>query len=197
LNHFNDFLASNNWFYQKYAMRDQGKLVSFQIALNLFLQRGGETIIESGCVRFAEDFGAGNSTTLLGDFCKHYNKKLITVDNSYENLERAKFITREFKEVITYIESDSVSFLSRCADIPDLLYLDSMDFPLEGPSEEACQIHQLNELKAIYDRLPEKAVILLDDNDLPFNGKTKLSNQFLRDKGWTVIYSGKQICWAR
>lgn len=186
----------NDWFKKKYYDRLGYRFWSFKIALNLFLQFGEKVIVETGTIRMQNDIGGGYSTYIFGDFCKHYDKKLITVDIEPKNIEVSKQETMDFADVITYVTSDSVPYLQGYGGKIGLLYLDSMDCPEDSDATEAQQ-HNLNELKAAWDKLSSNAVVLIDDNNFANGGKTRLSKSFLKDNGWKLLMDYQQTLWVR
>jgi hypothetical protein len=125
-----EFFSSNNWFDKKYREKGSTRRATFKIALNLFLQNGGRRIVETGCVRLQEDWGGGMSTLLFGHFAKVFNVEFISVDINPFYIRIAKNITEEFSKHINFVESDSVKFLESFSKPIDLLYLDSLDYPL-------------------------------------------------------------------
>ena len=194
----NEFLIPTDWFYKKYfGVLPPQRYWSFKVALNIFLQRGGEVIIETGSVGGKNDWAAGNSTYLFGDFCQHYNKKLITIDNREIVWKIAQECTQEFKENIEYILGDSVEFLEKYKERIDLLYLDSLDYPLDGNDPKMAQEHNLKEIKVAYDRFTPQSVVLLDDYDFPDGGKPKLTNEFLEKEGWICLLGNQQALWIK
>lgn len=105
---------------------------TFKIAMNLYTQLGGQTIVETGCVREKDDWGAGSSTVLFGELCKDLDNgsHIWTVDNNAEHIGRCRNITKEWENYITYTVSDSVAFLGAWVGPQiDFLYLDSYDYP--------------------------------------------------------------------
>jgi hypothetical protein len=124
-----DFLLSNSWFEQKYAAKSDSRFYTFKAALNLFLQMGGKTILETGCVRQLEDYGAGYSTVLFCDVLDKFGGHLWSVDINPKNVEFCEQITKEWEDLRNVICSDSVAFLENFSDKIDLLYLDSWDYP--------------------------------------------------------------------
>jgi len=202
VNDLEDFMFfENDWLSKRYKLdlefvRSQ-KYVTFKAALNLFLQKNGEIIVETGTQRLKDDSGGG-STTLFGAFCQKYNKKLFTVDINAVNMKVSMDVTREFKDYITYIVKDSVKFLSEFNQKIDLLYLDSLDCPLPPADATKSQIHNLNELKAAYDKLHKGSVLLIDDNNFANGGKTRLSKQFLLESHeWHCILDYGQTLWIK
>lgn len=200
----NDFVQFNDWWSDKYRFKiGEGiRYFSAKIALNLLLQRGGNTIVETGTTRALNDFeGAGMATIFFGDFAKRYGKHLYTVDILPEAIELSKGLTEEFKDNITYITGDSVTFLKSFQSKIDLLYLDSLDCPVDdnknNPDLIASQNHQLNELKAAWDKLSDTSIVLLDDNKHSNGGKCTLSKEYLVEKGWTCILDDYQSLWVK
>lgn len=198
-----DFLQVNNWFEKKYKRLSDGRYVTFKLALNLFLQQMGHTIVELGTTKHEDDWGAGMGTLLFAEVVGKYGGKIYTVDNYLPHIEACKKITAEWVDKIKYVYSDSLEFLRNFDESIggniDLLYLDTLDYPLtpvEGPVEH-CQEHQLAELKLAYPKLARKAVVLLDDNNLPDGGKTKLAKEFLFERGWKLLYDAQQSLWIR
>ena len=190
----NDFIFVNNWFQRKYMQNSSSRFWTFQIALNIFLQKEGKLILETGCQRLKNDWGGGCSTLLFGDFCSYFNKKLITVDLSPDNIDLAKKETSAYSTVIEYNVSDSLTFLrSYKGEAIDLLYLDSFDACLEDESlTKKAQEHQLQEMQLALPLLAPEAVVLLDDNNLPFGGKTVLTKVFLLSQGFRLIMDYQQ-----
>jgi len=193
-----DFLnIQTDWFGKKYMPLLGRRFWTFKIALNLFLQRNNQVIIETGCQRLVDDWGAGCSTTILGEFAHRYKKMFISVDNKEDNLNKAKEITREYAEDIEYKLSDSIQYLENFPSIIDFLYLDSYDCAPENEEITLqAQNHQLKEIKAAYDKLSMTAIVLLDDNYYPNGGKTKLAKQFLKDHRWVNIMDYEQSLWV-
>ena len=194
-----DFLTPLNWFYTKYQGKDPLRFWSEQVALNLLYQRGGKIIVETGSIREIDDWGAGMSTYIWGDFIQHYGGKVITVDIDPKNIDICKKVTEPFKHNIEYVVSDSVEFLKSYIGNIDLLYLDSMDFPLY-PDEESykneivkSQEHNMAEFLAAEDKLTNKSIVLIDDYDFPRGGKAGITNEYLVNRGWECLIASKQI----
>ena len=221
-----------HWFHTKYYSNlkcdpfNYGRYPTMKAALNLFHQRNGHFIIETGCQRQKDDWGGGCSTQVFSDYAYHYGCKLISVDNDAEHLSVAKTVI-EHPEVTEFILSDSVAFLERNCYKIDLLYLDSLDFPygpllddyggkedlnlalekLREPTEDfilekygeliaPCQQHCLAELKAAMPMMHQNSIVLLDDALLPAAGKTRLARDYLLAEGWSLIMSGYQLLFA-
>lgn len=127
--------VENNWFRAKYhneLSAHSSRYWTFKTALNLFLQRGAGAIVETGCVREPEDYGAGFSTVLFADFAQRYGFDLVSIDNSEEHIRRCKAILAERKldTAASFILSDSFEALQTLKSLTiGLLYLDSFDSP--------------------------------------------------------------------
>lgn len=198
----NNFVNWNDWWTQKYRflIGEGVRYPSFKIALNLFIQRKGVNIVETGTTRALDDFGgAGMATIFLGDFAKHYNKQLWTVDILPEAISLSKSLTTEFANNITYIVDDSLNFLKTFPKSIDLLYLDSYDYPIDENEELAfeSQTHQLNEFKAAEDKLHYNSIVLLDDNAWSKGGKCKLTKEYLFRRDWECLWDDFQSLWVK
>jgi len=60
-----------------------------------------------------------------------------------------------------------------------------------------CQEHCLNEIKAIESSLADNAIVLIDDNDMPAEGKARLAKAYLHEQGWFCLADGQQTMWMR
>lgn len=129
-----DFTCEDSWFDRKFASELGWRFQTFKMALNLLLGFGGQTIVETGCLRMADDFGSGQSTLLFCEFLDRYGGHLWTIDIDPKNISVCDRLTREFSHARTLICADSVTCLRTPGiDFPksiDLLYLDSCDFPI-------------------------------------------------------------------
>ena len=196
------FIYWKDWWSDKYRFQigEGVRYFPFKVALNLFLQRGGMNIVETGTTRAYNDFGgAGMATIFLGDFACRYGKHLWTVDILPEAIALSMGLTMEFAENISYITDDSLNFLEKFNRQIDFLYLDSYDYPIDENEEEslASQTHQLNEFKAAEDKLHDKSIVLLDDNAWNNGGKCKLTKEYLIEKGWECLIDDFQSLWIK
>ncbi len=131
-----DFIFVNeDWFQKKYANKSDGRYATFKVAMNWYLQHEGKVIVETGCVRQQQDFGAGMSTLLFCEFLKKYGGHLWSIDITERHLKICAEITKDFEAQRTLILDDSVAGISKLKDLKDfpgkidLLYLDSFDYP--------------------------------------------------------------------
>lgn len=193
----NEFLSWSSSF-SHWKMKPTQRYYTTKVALNLFLQHDGQVIVETGCQRAHEDWGAGCSTQIFGEFCAKYGKKLYTVDNNAGNLNMAKEITKDYAGSIEYHLGDSVAFLRDFSQPIDLLYLDSLDCPIdERESALEAQKHALNELLAASNNLQPTSVVMVDDNDWKHGGKSYLVKRYLQENDWIVLLDEKQSVWIR
>lgn len=223
-----DFLNSEvyKWLY-KNRENSASRYPTFSTALKLLNKRGGKTIVETGCVRLQDDWGGGMSTVIFGRYCHEFGGQLTTIDNSQKAMIIAKALTEEWADSINYVIDDSLNALQDFEGQIDLLYLDSLDYPIDWilerfgrkdwghaigealklPDSEVekeyghliapCQEHQLYEITEAYDKLAPDALILLDDVGFPLEGKTRLSKKFLLENGWKTILQEQQVLLSR
>lgn len=192
-------------FFEKYqkGLALGGRAETMWLALDLMLRKKKTPgiVVETGTTRMKDDWGAGMSTLVFGDFCKTYNHHLFTIDISPEALYVCQDITKEFEVFISYVENDSVEFLKHFNQTIDFLYLDSRDCPeYDAPTSTnliQSQVHQLLELEAAFDKLSNDPIILLDDNKFENGGKTRLSKVWLKERGFMEIMSDKQSLWVK
>jgi hypothetical protein len=189
-----DFLYFDGWF-DHYRLKLGERYYTFKVALNLLLQFGGKHIVETGSMRSPGNwYYDGCSTYLFGEFADRYGNHLWTCDLDEWAIETARAATMAFESRITYVCRGSVEFLTGFADPIDLLYLDSMDCPHDGDAT-AAQQHNLRELTAALPHLSRRAIVLLDDNEFPNGGKTRLSKAYLLDAGWLCLLDYRQSLW--
>lgn len=197
-----EFVNWGDWWSKKYRflIGEGVRYPSMKIALNLFHQRGGGNMVETGTTRALNDYGgAGMATIFLGDYAKHYGKHLWTVDILPEAIMLCQGLTEEFKDNISYVIDDSLHFLRLFEEKIDFLYLDSYDYPIdENPIEVAAsQEHQLKEFKEAENKLHESSIVVLDDNAWPNGGKCALTKLYLIGKGWECVWDDFQSVWVK
>ncbi|MAH02423.1 MAG: hypothetical protein CMI70_01305 [Candidatus Pelagibacter sp.] len=125
-------------------------------------------ILETGCLRKAENFiGDGQSTLLFDKYTQFRNKnsKVYTVDINPKCTEICKKVVSDKVEITTedsvkYINNFSKNFLKSNNQL-SLLYLDSYDLNYRYPFSSAA--HHLKELTASIRILNEKTLVVVDD----------------------------------
>jgi hypothetical protein len=195
-----DLFEHGGWFDQAFSQSSGQRFLTWRAAFVLFADRQGSTIVETGCQRHADDLGDGFSTTKIMQVLNQLNRGVLhTVDISKESIAVGKAAVEKIggADRVHFHLSDSVEFLKQFAEPIDFLYLDSWDYSDEEKQRTACQRHQLREIEVAYDKLSTGAVVLLDDNQHPGGGKTKLSKQFLAERNWLCLIDWHQSLWIR
>jgi len=149
------------------------------------------TIVETGCIRNVTEeskFGDGWSTLNWEYYAKQTGSKVYVVDIDENHLNQSKKIVPP-SEYVEYTQDDSVHYLANFPGKIDLLFLDSFDYCGDAENIRACHNHSLNEVFAAWNKLNDKAFILIDDvfND-NWAGKGELSIPYLISVGFKVIY---------
>lgn len=130
-----------DYFYNQYFSKlgstpyhNRGRWPTFKIALNLFLQKKGSVIVETGCQRQLEDWGSGCSTYLFLDFLQKHpnNGKLYSIDNNKNSIEflESNFPQNKHLHSILGDSSEVLNSFYMHESRIDLLYLDSYDYPI-------------------------------------------------------------------
>jgi hypothetical protein len=160
-------------------------------------------IIETGCQRQEEDLGAGMSTSIFAEYISRYGGKLIVVDLFEEHLNRSRQYLQKWPDIDVQFEvSDSVKYLEDYRGPCDLIYLDSLDYPIaenEGnvKMQQQAQEHCLRELRAVEKNLTANSIMLIDDNQLSGGGKPAKAKEYLVDRGWTCLLDLQSTIWVR
>lgn len=199
MNKIYDFIKVNGIYEQRYFGKEEPHLrrfFTFKTAISLFLNSKTKNIVETGCQRNLIDWGAGNSSLIFSETLSDFPEKgnLYSVDISEQNLNICHQVTKKFNNTNLYL-GDSIAFLSQFDQPVGLLYLDSLDYEVNLQKES--QEHQLKEIMAIYSKLSDDSIILLDDNDFPNGGKTKLTKEFLLEKNWICTLDHQQSLWIK
>lgn len=167
---------------------------SFAEALGHLATKLRPQVIETGCIRAEDDWGAGFFGYVVGWFLKEHGGALDSVDITKQHLDFARKWCAPFP--VTLHQSDSVKFLAEWAGRKiDLAYLDSLDTDAPGHAE-----HCLNEAKAVLPHLTEDALILIDDTPYrsgKWTGKGTLAVPYLLANGFRLKYAGYQVLLER
>jgi len=164
-------------------------------------------IVETGCARVNGDLGGDGQSSILFDnyICEH-GGDFVTVDLDYKNTAFCRRATQSPRT--TVITQDSVEYLKelnlhmeKANQWIDLLYLDSMDAPVDNPKVlEKSAEHHLKELLAIMPSVRHGGLIVVDDNwqvDGEWHGKGKAIYQWLGVVGIQPILMDYQFFWKR
>jgi predicted O-methyltransferase YrrM len=191
-----NFMRSS-WFNDHFRGMLAERSTTQQTALGILNQfTHAPTILETGTIRRLNDWGAGLSTLLFGWYVKEFGGRVITVDCDAANIQTCKEATHQFANYITYVTSDSCKYLADFEGKIDLLYLDSMDTPIEGDASKSQQ-HNLNEFILAERSLADRAVIVIDDVGLPNGGKAAKTHEYLIAKGYLWISNQQQSVWLK
>lgn len=159
-----------SWFESQAAPKLAIREASFRKAFQYLDQLDGPiTIVETGCVRTAENWaGDGQSTVLFDQYLQRCVAGSIGVAIDLD--PRATALCRSLvSDRITVITGDSVAILAELGGrlktagrTPDLLYLDSYDVDWAWPIASA--VHHLKELAAIAGALRAETLVMVDDS---------------------------------
>ncbi len=146
-------------------------------------------VVETGCQRSHDDYGAGMSTTILGYFLKNYGGKLLSIDNDSTNVVFARQITSSLSLPVEVIQADSRKWLTSSIQGPiDGVYLDSAD--TWTPNYQECCLEEAKLASLVTN------TILIDDtykiDDTRWDGKGAKAVPWLLSQGWEVVKQGYQ-----
>lgn len=175
---------------------------SFRLAMKLLKERNSRELIETGVARkgLQNTKYDGASTIVFGIWAKQNGAVLhsVDIDPAAVNEARKEVELNDLTHVVQLNVSDSVAFLHQFKKPVDFLYLDSYDYPKrDKDGQKASQDHHLKEIKAIESKLHENTLILIDDCGRRGGGKGKLVIEYLRPKGWKLIYNGYQVLMSK
>ncbi len=165
---------------------------SFLYALQLMHDCDAKTLLETGTSRDGDTnfTGDGGATIIFGQYAKETGGLLYTVDISPEAIAAAQQATQLYADHINYVVSDSLLFLADFNGYIDFLYLDSYDYDWENPGPS--QNHHLQEIILALPHLHDNSIVMIDDCQLPGGGKGLLVIEYLKRRGWVVVYDGYQ-----
>jgi len=146
-------------------------------------------IVETGCVRQAEDWaGAGASTVLFGYLASLREGAVASFDTNLGNCEFARRSCRQFGGVVTIEQRTGEDGLLSRSEPIDLLYLDSLDTGCLGYAET-----NLKEFQAAEPLLHDGSVVVIDDTPGLGVGKGQLTVPYALNRGWRILYGGYQM----
>ena len=158
---------------------------SFLAALRLIVEKKALVLVELGALRYARDFcGEGCSTLILANIAQVTGGKLYSVDNSEGVVNQARQTSKLYKDSVEVVLSESVQYLKNFdKGLIDFLYIDTLD-----PDRD---LH-LNEIEAAYDKLHKNTIVLIDDCNNGLSNNCLFVQQFLIERGWTLVFSDYQ-----
>lgn len=175
-------------------------------ALVEFRKRGLKSIVEIGCARMPlnHDINVLNIDCCMDGhssiFWAKETDSFITVDINPNNMQNAKTECKKAtgKDIIGFT-MDGVEFLKNHAMQIDLLFLDAWDMDMPESARRHLEAFQASE-----DKLHQNSLVLIDDTDcvlkdnhLHFaddgeSGKGRLVIPYATEKGWKVMFNGRQ-----
>lgn len=183
-------------YFGQYEHKLQGRYPTMRMALNIIHQKeNSPVIVETGCMRGFQDWGAGMSTYLFAEYVHKFGGVFHSVDNNLENVAVANYACQGLPANVHL--KDSIEYLNTHAGYIDLLYLDSFDMGNTAEQAGNSAHHQLTEIETAWEKLHNTAVILLDDTNFIGMGKAGLSRAFLERKGCIELYNYQQSLWLK
>lgn len=173
--------------------------LSFGMVAEHLRQHPGAVMVETGCIRAAEDWGgAGYSTYLFGRLFQTLGSgHLYSVDLTRRNVEFARRACSEFSDFVTVHEEHSHRWLADLdgpAEI-DVFYSDSLDTDSQGHAG-CC----LEECRLALPKLAADGLILIDDTvhqKGQWRGKGATAVPWLLEQGWKIKHAGYQALLGR
>ena len=174
-------------FLDRYNRKKNIRFEMFEKTLQIAVNRGLKTIVETGTSRGKKKFiffnkfnwKDGMSTLMFSEFAYLIKGELHSCDISEENINSAKDFTKKYCDSVIFYLNDSVIFLQKFHKKIDLLYLDSFG----GHDVELASEHQLKEAKAVINKLNDSSLVLLDDKC----AKTLYSKDFFINGGFKIL----------
>ena len=143
------------------------------------------TIVETGCIRSVDDYGAGYSTMIWELLSREMDLRVLSIDNNPVNVAFA----RRHCPRVAFRCFDSVAALAELDERVDLLYLDSYDLDQTNPHPSA--LHHILELCASVNLLERGALVAVDDN-YDTVGKGMYVDRFMEATGRPCVFAGVQ-----
>ena len=183
-------------YFGQYEHKLQGRYPTMRMALNILYQTTKEpTIVETGCMRGFQDWGAGMSTYMFAEYVTKFGGYFHSVDIDQFNIDIAEYACQGL--TLQSHTGDSVEYLKGFEGKIDLLYLDSFDMGDTAVRAKQASDHQLKEIETAWDKLSQTALILLDDTNFIGMGKAGLSRAFLKHNGCVELYNYQQSLWLK
>jgi predicted O-methyltransferase YrrM len=178
-------------------LKNNGRYETFHELLRLMNERNCKVVVEAGTARCGDTnfAGDGGSTIIFGHWADDHGVPFYSVDNCERHIEIARAVVEPYYCTTRFILSDSVVFLASFDSEIDCLYLDSFDYHEDDPLPP--QLHCLKEIQAAYDKLTDRAIVAIDDCNVPGGGKGKLAIQWLLDRGWRLQRNRHQVILVR
>jgi hypothetical protein len=173
--------------------------------LYMLKERGGKNIVEIGACRMPLNHPLDElhlECCLDSHSTAYWTKDYLTVSIDIDPQTIANTVDictalGQEKNLVVWT-GDGIAYLKRRMDPIDLLFLDAWDVNLEGSAER-----HLEAFKAAEQNLHEQSLVLIDDTDVDLvedilvfadgvSGKGKLVIPYAVNRGWKVVFSGRQ-----
>jgi hypothetical protein len=177
------------------------------------------TIVETGCVRVADNWGGDGQSTILFDkyvTSRGHGSKVYSVDLNSDNVTTCRSLVSANVEVtvadsVAYLDTLTRQLLERRTRV-SLFYLDSFDLDLTYWFPSAC--HHLKELVAAWRSIDKQTLVVVDDCPLSAHlvinkegklvsamqpivgGKGRLVAEFAQQVGLKPLFASYQAGWV-
>ena len=142
----------------------------------------------------------GHSTAMFARTNFHF----ITIDINPESVRCAREAVKGYPMSYS-LQADGIEWLqTNMPNSIDLLFLDAWDLDLPESAEK-----HLEAFKAAERLLNDKSLVLVDDTDLDringeyfqtlqtVGGKGALLAPYMQEKGWHIVFNGRQTMWSK
>lgn len=181
-------------FRQKIVTTERGPAFTHMTRALSRLDKG--LIVETGCVRNADDWEGAGCSTLIWDWIVTQTKRQICAKSLDNNPIHVKLAQQLAPNVDTHC-IDSIAWLRANRDLMrecSLLYLDSCD---HNPPYYLSELHAIGELAAVYDDLPKGCMVVVDDCNPDGTGKHCFVKKFFERAGIEPDIKGKVYIWRK
>ncbi len=186
-------------YFEKYRPLSSYRFPTFKLAFTHLLNNFKTPhILETGCIRFFDDYGAGYSSQIFADFVHNYGGTLTTVDDDEEKLAFAKTQLKNLDEnKISYVLSDALQFCQQTQGTYDLCYIDTHDSDLNEVGLAIAQKNLESQVNAIKDKITGNGIIMMNDADMSRQGKSYSAQTYMLKNGFECIYLDQQSVWKK
>lgn len=167
---------------------------TFRAVIREAVTRGVKSVVETGCVRKADNWeGDGQSTLLWSHYIRYSHGSFQSIDID----EAAVELARELVPGAVVTQGDSLTTLARSDSEIDLLYLDSYDVDMNNPHPAA--LHCLMEFCSARKRLKSGSIVFIDDSpmnpDFTVGGKGMYLAQYFKQLGVVPFTFAYQVAY--
>lgn len=156
------------------------------------------TIVETGSLRWEDNWLEGQSSLIFGEFLNVFGGRLITIDLDPESSQACKQILEKrfgggLRFGLQTVTGNAVTELEKL-DLPvDLVYLDAMDIDFDDPTPSmAHHIKELASLAKVIVKSPG-LLVAVDDNMDVKTGKGRFVIEWAKATQKEFLYEGWQV----